>query len=1042
MGRVIGVLAIAAVALSCFFSARAHGALSSGSIDSLCAEKGLSLRQCEAMKSEISSGNYSLSGPGAAAGSAEAHLEDGGVGEGDGRPEEGAAGAKEDAPRVSVDTKQGAKGMGTAGQADSPGRAERKRTLFDRYVEGYSPIEFTKGLQPFGYNVFANATVKNYSSGMPPAGDYLIGPGDDVDIFMWGRVSGRHLLTVSRDGDIFIPDVGPFTVAGLTFDEMKGLLKKKVGDIIGTEINVTMGRLRTIQVFVLGEVKNPGPYNVTAMSTITDAVIASGGPSDIGTLRNVTLKRGGRDIAVMDFYDLFLGGDKSKDMRLRDGDVVFVPTVGPLVGVIGNVRRPAVYEIKESTGLADILSLAGGVIPTAYTQHMQVERVEGNSERIVVDINAEDGELENYALQDADIVKVFSIYDRDMNAVFVEGNVKRPGKVELKEKMMLSDVIRGPDDLLDESFLDYGLIKRFVRPGGEMKVVPFNLGGLLEGEADEDIELRPKDTIHIFSSWLFRDRPRAYIEGEVRTQTAAGLSALPAGVDIAALQAARVSFDPDRGLLSFRGIMKSSEREALLALVEAAGLRPDAPQDGPRRTRAAEYRDAVNRLYADSNAKGEVVIEKEMRVKDLVLAAGGLTKEASHGEGELYRTDRRTNRVTLVRFDLGKAMQGGAADNILLQDLDRVVIHSVFETGPNRFVSVKGEVTRPGQYQYASNMRVSDLVFTAGSALESAYLEEAELVSRNGADEPSAITVRRVDIAKAMANDPSHDLPLAPGDTLFIKKIPDWGAESLVTLSGEVRFPGRYIIKRGERLSDVIERAGGFTERAYLKGAVFSRESVRKLQQSNLDDSIDRLERSMLSEAAAAAETSVSLEAAQQAKAAMEQRRQLIEKMRRTKTLGRVVVKLAPAGEMRGSPYDVLLEDGDTLEVPWRYSVLNVAGAVVNPASFIYDPGVKVSEYIKKSGGSTEYADMDKAYVVKVDGSALSAENLKRWRLVDWNEQTRSWDFGAAYSALDPGDTIVVPEKTDRIAWLREVKDLTQILYQIAVTAGVIIVAF
>ena len=164
--------------------------------------------------------------------------------------------------------------------------------------------------------------------------------------------------------------------------------------------------------------------------------------------------------------------------------------------------------------------------------------------------------------------------------------------------------------------------------------------------------------------------------------------------------------------------------------------------------------------------------------------------------------------------------------------------------------------------------------------------------------------------------------------------------------------------------------------------------------------------------------------------------------MRRTKTLGRMVVKLASAEEIRGSPYDVLLEDGDTLNVPWRYSVLNVAGSVVNPASFIYDPGVNVSEYIKKSGGANEYADMDKAYVIKVDGSALSAENLKQWRLVDWNEQTRSWDFGSAYSILDPGDTIVVPEKTDRIAWMREVKDLTQILYQIAVTAGVVLVAF
>lgn len=1046
MGRVIGVFTILAVILSGVFCSPAAAALSSSEIDRLCAEKGLSPVQCSMVKNEISRGNYTITGPG--------DSNDSSNGEAPGASavteEESTEGAAQEVRSPGAESPPEAVRPDAAKKPEKVEEAEKVKTLFDRYVEGYSPIEFTGGLLPFGYNVFANASVKKYRRGMPVPGDYLVGPGDDVDIFMWGRVNGRYELTVSRDGAIFIPDVGPFTVAGLTFDEMKGLLKKKVGGIIGTEINVTMGRLRSIQVFVLGEVKNPGPYTVTAMSTITDGVIAAGGPSGIGTLRNVMLKRGGRDIAAMDFYDLFLGGDKSKDMTLRDGDVVFVPTVGPLVGVVGNVRRPAVYELKGSTDLATVLKLAGGVIPTAYTQKMQVERVEGNSRRIVVDVNADGSALSGFTLQDADLVKVFSIYDKDMNAVYVEGNVKRPGKVELKEGMMLSDVIRGPDDLLDESYLDYGLIKRFERPGGELKLVPFNPGALFQGQPGEDIELMPKDTIHIFSSWLFRDRPRAYIEGEVRTHTSVDLPALPSGVDLVVLQEAKVNFDSGRGALSFSGIMTQNEREALLKLVKVTKPGYAPPVSGKKRqsVRKAQrppeeiFREAVNKLYIESNRKGEVDIEKGLRVKDLVLAVGGLTKEASYGQGEIYRTDRRTHKVTLVTFALDGAMRGDASDNLLLHDLDRVVIHSLYETGPKHFVSVKGEVNKPGEYQYASNMTVSDLIFTAGSTLESAYLEEAELVRRRSGNASAPVTVRKIDLAKAMAKDPEQNIALEPDDTLFIKRIPDWGEESTITLTGEVRFPGKYIIKKGERLSDVIERAGGFTSTAYLKGAVFTRESVRKLQQANLEDAIDRLEKSMISEAAATIEKSVSMEAAQQAKAASEQKKQLIEKMRETKALGRVVVKLTKAEELKGSPYDILLEDGDTLNVPWRYSVLNVAGAVVNPASFIYDPSVNVNEYIKKSGGSTDFADMDKAYVIKVDGSALSAGNLKHWKLVDWNEQTRSWDFGSAYSTLDPGDTIVVPEKTDRIAWLREAKDLTQILYQIAVTAGVVLVAF
>jgi len=931
MGRVIGVLAVVAVVALWLFFAAVGVSIANNPVDGMCAEKGLSAWQCDNIKAEMSKGSQPAA--------SEALVEGGGQ-DGDGAAAEGnvpAAGTNE--PRVSAE------------------RIEKK-TLFDRYVEGYSPIEFTGGLQPFGYNVFANATVKNYSTGMPVAGDYLIGPGDDVEIFMWGRVNGRYLLTVSRDGAIFIPDVGPFTVAGLTFDEVKGLLKKKVGGIIGTEINVTMGRLRSIQVFVLGEVKNPGPYNVTAMSTITDGVIASGGPSDIGTLRSVRLKRGGRDIAVMDFYDLFLGGDKSKDLRLRDGDVVFVPTVGPLVGVLGNVRRPAVYEIKDSTDLATILKLAGGVIPTAYTQHMQVERVESNSERIVLDINADDNGLTGFTLQDADIVKVFSIYDRDMNAVYVEGNVKRPGKVELKEGMKLSDVIRGPDDLLDESFLDYGLIKRFVRPGGEMMVVPVNLGRLLQGEAGEDIELRPKDTIHIFSKWIFRDKPTVSITGEVR-----------------------------------KG--------------------------------------------------GSFAFEKNVTIKDLVLTAGGLSVNASPGISELYRTDTATKTVTLIKFNLSSAMGGDEKHNLKLQETDRMVIHSRLETEPGRFVTVSGDVNNPGRLPYAGNMTVKDLVFAAGNLKESAYIDSAELASHIIKDgELSLIRMRTVNLRKVIDGDTSENFAIAPFDSLFVKRIPNWGSEMFVNISGEVRFPGRYMMMNGESLSSVIERAGGYTGLAYLKGALFMRESVRMLQQRNLEDSIERLQKSMYSQTLADVQTASSAESAKLTILAMEHRKQLLEKMSAAKAKGRMVVKLASMEELKGSPYDITLESEDFIFIPQRPSVLNVAGSVVNPASFIYDPEVNVSEYIKKSGGSNEYADMDKAYVIKVDGSALSAENLKRWRLVDWNEQSRSWDFGSAYSALDPGDTIVVPEKTDRIAWMREVKDLTQILYQIAVTAGVVLVAF
>lgn len=1072
MGRVLSVTAFVLAALlavaSTALAASLEGAVS---IDELCSEKNLSEWRCNMIKQELSKSNLSLTG--------------GEAGEDGEEPEQdaedaGAVKKKKNESKVRSTPKRNDRGV-SEGDPGEESKKDDKKTLFDRYVKDYSPIEFKGGLKPFGYDVFENADLKKHSKHLPVADDYVLGPGDEVVVFMWGRLNGRYNLTVGRDGVILIPDVGPLPVAGMTFSEMKKLLHRKVGDIIGTEITVTVGRLRSIQVFVLGEVKHPGPYTVSAMSTITDGVIASGGPSGIGSLRKVSLKRDGKEIAELDFYDLFLRGDKSKDRRLQDGDVIFVPTVGPLVGIVGNVRRPAVYELKEAAGLKTLFKLAGGVIPTAYTLQVQVERVEGNSKRVVVDINAlKEGGADGFTLQDADLVKVFSIYDRDMNAVYIDGNVKMKGKVELKEGMRLSDVIKGPDDLLDETFFDYGVVKRVARPSGDVRIIPFSLGGLFSGSTADNITLEPKDSIYVFSKWVFNDHPSARVEGEVRVASSVALARLPGSVDPVELNRLKAGYDPVKGQLSFSGVMKDEERKSLLGLIEITSLKKNTPEksvsktfselaasdpaaaasrlmdtapkpDGEpgesepvetARTSEAAYMDAVNRLYAESNAKGVVEIVKGARIKDLIFKAGGLTREASYGESELYRTDKRTNQVTLMKFDLGKAMEGDPESNLVVQDMDRVVIHSVTENEPDRYVVIKGEVNKPGKYRYAKNMKISDLVFAAGSILESAHLGEAELATRTEGESGSAITILNVDVGKAVSGSAADDMPLKPDDILFIKKIPNWGEERFVSMEGEVRFPGKYLIKKGEKLSSLIERAGGFTDRAYLKGAIFSRESVRKLQQRNLDDSIDRLERRMIVQSSESIEKSVTMEAARQEEAAAQQRKQLIIKMREARALGRMVVKLGPAEEMKGSPYDVLLEDGDKLVVPWRYSVLNVSGAVVNPTSFIYDPGVSVSEYIRKSGGATESADVRKAYVIKVDGSALSAENLKRWKAIDWNDDTGSWEFGSVYSRLDPGDTIVVPERTERIAWLREVKDMTQILYQIAVTAGVLIVAF
>ncbi len=934
---------------------------------------------------------------------------------------------------------------------------EEETSLFDRYLADTPAHEVELKLKPFGYGLFTKPLQKP-NQDMPVASDYVIGPGDEIGVNVWGRLSGQYSLIVSREGTVHFPNIGPLTVAGMTFDEMKKFLKRQSSNIIGTDITITMGKLRSIQVFVLGEVKKPGAYTLNGMSTITNALMAAGGPSNIGSLRRMELKRANRTISVLDLYDLLQKGDRTNDLRLQSGDVVFVPTVGPLVGIAGNVKRPAIYELKGPAGLDGALDLAGGIIPTAYSQQVQVERVEGNSRRTIADINAAATDASgSFMLQDADLVKVFSIFDKDSNAVYVYGNVKRPGKFELKKGMRLRDVIKDENDLLKETYFDYGLVKRLVPPSMEVKLIPFNLGNLLfKGSEDDNIELSYRDAVYIFPKRLFEDRKTVRIEGEVRCAYKNTEKKVPNecgakdGRGCAASENEKTDKTPQWPGTRIEP-EDSGKKEgqpppaALTAAVQEAKKAADRGADEPVKENVVEKKvEQKNGIKPEGEAQGwcEFELEKDLSVKDLVLRAGGLTKDASLEEFELYRTDPATKEAVLRKFNLKKAMEGDRGENVYLADQDRVVIHSVWERAPKQYLTIKGEVTRPGQYPYAANMRVSDLVFAAGSLLESSY-SEAELASHTVMDgELSLVNYRTIDLRRAIAGLENDNARLKPYDTLFVKKIPDWRDERFVTVSGEVRFPGRYIIKKGERLSSLIDRAGGFTDKSYLKGAVFRRESVRQMQQKNLDESISRLERTMLSQSSINIEKSVTPEAAKQQEMAMEQRKTLIAKMREIKPKGRIVVSLAPSDKLRNSPYDVILEDNDLLEVPERSSIVNVSGSIVNPTSFVYDPGTSVSSYISKSGGTTELADKDRTYVIKADGSSLSPDALSSWTNFDWNESTKSWEAGSYSAKLEPGDTIVVPEQIERVAWLREIKDVTQILYQIAVTAGVIIVAF
>ncbi len=899
-------------------------------------------------------------------------------------------------------------------------------SLFDRYRVTGRYQSISTDLRPFGYAFFngAGVTVATDRKDVPVPAQYVIGPGDEVKILMWGRVNAQHNLVVDRSGNITLPQVGPLHVAGLTFEQMAGHLIKQAEQIVGASIDVTMGSLKSIPIFVLGDAKRPGAYTVGAFATITDALLIAGGPSEIGSMRNVQLRRKDKVIALFDLYDLLIKGDKSKDLMLQAGDVIFVPVTGLLVGVAGNVRRPAIYELTHEDDLEKLFRLACGIIPTAYTQQIQVERVQKAERQTVVDIDDKDlTRAKEFRLQEGDLVKVFPIVDKDMNVVYLNGNVKRPGKYEYRQGMRLKDLLKETADLLPETHFDYALIKRLVPPQMKTRLIPFSLNALLiDGDGSANVPLAPRDQVFVFSKWLFKDRPFVTVEGEVRKAVRENL-----------LDSADAERESKK---AFSGDFPSRIREQ--------GTRPKgASADETERMRGIKTED-MERAKADFSKGPEEETRRSIRIdlagnmtiRDAITAAGGLTRDAHLVEAELYRTDEGTKKVTLVRFDVQKVMDGDRESNLLLKDLDRIVVHSAFGYEYKKTVSVDGAVLKPGVYPYAEKMRLKDAIFAAGNVLESAYLDGAEVSSQVIVDDKRVVTVHKtVSLRKALEGAPADNVALAPYDRVFVKRLSNWGKERFASIIGEVRFPGTYVLRESERLSELIERAGGYKETAYLRGAVFTRQSVKDLQQKNLEEMTVRMERQLLAESSTV--TSASAEGVEARKIELQQKQAFIESLKKLKSTGRMTVRVSHLRLLKGSEFDIELENGDSLYVPMNNRVVNVMGAVMSNASLVYADKAGSKDYVRMAGGYSRYADIKNTYVLKVDGSAKKLAGGS----INWSGSNERWElagFDGGDRDIESGDTIVVPEKLERIAWLREIKDIAQIFASMATATGIV----
>jgi protein involved in polysaccharide export with SLBB domain len=378
----------------------------------------------------------------------------------------------------------------------------------------------TRNLQQFGYSLFTSR-VSTFApvANVPVSDDYVVGPGDQLKMLMWGRINNTLSLTVGRDGSVSIPEIGPMQVAGLTFAQTKQLIEDHAGQITGVKVDVTMGKLKTIQVFVVGEVEQPGAYTVSALSHVSNALSAAGGITKIGSLRKVELRRGNQLVRTIDLYSLLLAGNEQGDEQLQPGDVIFVPVIGPVVGMVGDVKRPAIYELGGSgEPLNSVIKLGGGISAFGYSQRVQVERVDAHEKRIALDVDLNDIRSQRFDIRDGDLIKIYPVLPTQQDIVTVRGSVNRPGKFEWHQGMRVADLVQLAEGPAPHTFFKYALIRRKEGKAQTVRLVPVDLGEAMSDivGGPQNVALEQEDELTVFSESQMKYLPTVQVFGEVR----------------------------------------------------------------------------------------------------------------------------------------------------------------------------------------------------------------------------------------------------------------------------------------------------------------------------------------------------------------------------------------------------------------------------------------------------------------------------------------------------------------------------------------------
>ena len=376
-------------------------------------------------------------------------------------------------------------------------------------------------LVQFGYSLFSTK-VSTFApaDNVPVDNNYVIGPGDELNVQIWGRFTSKLSLTVGRDGSVMIPEVGPLQVAGLTFADARKLIDEREGQITGVRVDVTLGKLRSVQVFVVGEVPQPGAYTVSALARVSNALAASGGITKVGSLRKIELRRGNQIVRTIDLYDLLIDGRAVADERLQPNDVIFVPVIGPVIAMTGDVKRPAIYELSaREENLERVLKLGGGIGAFGYSQRLQVERVDLHEKRVALDIDLNERRAKSFMLHDGDLLRIYPVLPTRRDVVMVKGNVNRPGRYQWRPGMRVADLVSEAEGVAPHTYFGYATVRRIEGREKTEHIVPVDLAAALSdpsAPSAANFQLDPLDELTVLGEYDLKYLPTVQVFGEVR----------------------------------------------------------------------------------------------------------------------------------------------------------------------------------------------------------------------------------------------------------------------------------------------------------------------------------------------------------------------------------------------------------------------------------------------------------------------------------------------------------------------------------------------